>query len=89
MATLYLENVPDELYEKLQQLAAAQNRSIDAQVLTLLESALHTQTPPLPDNKPNQQVLEILAEINRRREARPFDPNLPDSTTLLREDRDR
>lgn len=89
MATLYLENVPDELYAKLQQLAAAQNSSIDAQVLTLLESALKSETKPLQVEAPKKSVQEILAEINRRRESLPQDLGLPDSTILLREDRDR
>lgn len=89
MATLYLENVPDELYEKLQQLAAAQNRSIDAQVLTLLESALQTQAKPPQAEAPNKYVIEILAESRRRRRVNPSDFGLADSTILIRDDRDR
>ena len=89
MATLHLQNVPDDLYEKLQQLAASHNRSIDAQVITLLKSALPTETKPPQDNAPNKSVTELLADINRRRELLPADLGLPDSTTLLREDRDR
>ena len=89
MATLHLQNVPDDLYEKLQQLAASHNRSIDAQVITLLESALPTQTKPPQNNTPNKDVKEILAESRRRRRLNPADFGLPDSTTLIREDRDR
>lgn len=89
MATLYLENIPDELYEKLQQLAAAQNRSIDAQAITLLETALQTQTKQAQGEAPNQYVIEILAESRRRRRVNPSDFGLPDSTILIREDRDR
>jgi len=89
MATLHLQNVPDDLYEKLQQLAASHNRSIDAQVITLLESALPTETKPPQNNTPNKDVKEILAESRRRRRLNPADFSLPDSTTLIREDRDR
>lgn len=89
MATLYLENVPDELYAKLQQLAAAQNRSIDAQIITLLESALQTQAKPLQIEAPNQYVVKLLAESRSRRRVNPADFGLPDSTILIREDRDR
>ncbi len=89
MATLHLQNVPDDLYEKLQQLAASHNRSIDAQVITLLESALPTETKPSQNNTRNQSVQEILAENRRRRRVNPVDFSLPDSTTLIREDRDR
>lgn len=32
---------------------------------------------------------EILAAIRRRRAKHPYDPNIPDSLQLLREDRDR
>ncbi|MBD1833811.1 hypothetical protein H6F61_14240 [Cyanobacteria bacterium FACHB-472] len=89
MATLHLPNVPDDLYEKLKQLAASHNRSIDAQVITLLESALPTETKPPQNNTPNKDVQEILAESRRRRRLNPADFGLPDSTTLIREDRDR
>jgi antitoxin FitA len=44
MATLYVRNIPDELYEHLQQLAKAENRSINAQVITLLQNALLVKT---------------------------------------------
>ncbi len=37
MATLYVENVPDELYEALRKCARNQRRSIAAEVLELLE----------------------------------------------------
>jgi plasmid stability protein len=89
MATLHLQNVPDDLYEKLQQLAASHNRSIDAQVITLLESALPTETTPPQDNTPNKSVQELLAKIEQRRRFRPADFGLPDSTAMIREDRDR
>lgn len=88
MATLHLENVPDDLYAKLQQLATSQNRSIDAQVITLLESVLQTEAQQPPSHTP-KSVAAILADISRCRESRPADLGLPDSTTLIREDRDR
>lgn len=88
MATLHVENVPDELYTKLQQLATSQNRSISAQIVSLLESALQTKAKP-PQSDTPKSVAEILADINRRRESRPADLGLPDSTSLIREDRDR
>ena len=37
MATLYVENVPDDLYEALRKRARGQRRSIAAEVLQLLE----------------------------------------------------
>ncbi len=46
MATLHVQNVPDDLYKRLQQLAASQHRSISTQVITLLEQALPLQSHP-------------------------------------------
>ena len=37
MATLYVENVPDELYEALRKRARRNRKSIAAEVLELLE----------------------------------------------------
>ncbi len=44
MATLHIQNLPDDLYQKLQNLATTQNHSIRAQVITLLETALQAET---------------------------------------------
>lgn len=88
MATLHIQDVPDDLYERLQQLAAAQKRSINAQVVNLLESALQAEFQQHQDETP-KFTAEILAESRRRREQLPTDLGLPDSTTLIREDRDR
>ncbi|HAA27484.1 MAG TPA: hypothetical protein DCE56_07115 [Cyanobacteria bacterium UBA8553] len=88
MATIHVENVPDDLYAKLQQLATSQNSSISAQVLSLLESGLQTKAQQ-PQSNTSKPVAEILADINRRRESRPAYMGLPDSTSLIREDRDR
>lgn len=87
MASLHLQNVPDDLYAKLQQLAASQNHSIDAQVITLLENALATQTQQ-PQRETTKSITEILEESRRRREQLPTDIEWPDSTAMIREDRD-
>ena len=88
MATINLENIPDELYAKLHALAATHNRPIDVQAIALLENALATQTPE-PQRETTKSAKEILADINRRREQLPTDVEWPDSTELIREDRDR
>ena len=88
MATLYVRNLPDDLYERLQELAKAENRSINAQVITLLQNTLPPKTTP-PQDKQREEVLKILADIRRRRESLPTDVEWPDSTELIREDRDR
>lgn len=88
MATLHVRNVPDDLYARLQQLASSQNRSISAQLITLLETALPPETQQSQSEKP-KSITEILAQSHRRRRVNPADFGLPDSTTLIREDRDR
>lgn len=42
MATLKVENFPDELYERLRALAVAERRSLAAQVVYLLERAVES-----------------------------------------------
>ena len=43
MATLYVENVPDDLYKALRARAHEHHRSIAAEVLSLLEANIPTQ----------------------------------------------
>jgi antitoxin FitA len=88
MATLYVRNLPDDLYAKLQELAASQHRSINAQVITLLEQVLTTQAEETEEQK-RQNVPKVLEEIRQRRRVNPGDFGLADSTELIREDRDR
>ncbi len=61
---------------------------VRAQVITLLESGLPLETQQSQSEKP-KSITEILAQIRRRRRVNPADFGLPDSTTLIREDRDR
>ena len=80
MATLHVRSVPDDLYVRLQELAAAHRRSFSAQVITMLEQALTNE-------ERQQQQARLLAGIRRRRYVPPA--GSPDSVTLLREDRGR
>jgi plasmid stability protein len=77
---LHVRSVPDSLYQRIQNLAAAKKRSLTAQVITLLEQAVDAEEKRL-----GQAVL--LDSIQRRRFAAPA--NTPDSIDLLREDRQR
>jgi plasmid stability protein len=88
MATLHAVNIPDELYAQLQELAKSENSSVDAQVITILQSALQAKTQMTEDEK-RKNVPKLLEEIRRRREQLPTDVEWPDSTALIREDRDR
>jgi plasmid stability protein len=80
MATLHVRSVPEDLYERLQKLAQTQNRSLSAQVITLLHQALQEE-----ENRKRQG--KLLADIRRRRFVLPA--GAADSVELLREDRRR
>ncbi|WP_373526722.1 Arc family DNA-binding protein [Nostoc sp.] len=88
MATLYVRNLPDDLYAKLQELAVSQHRSINAQVITLLEQALTNEAQQTEEQR-RQNVPKLLEEMGDRRRLNPADFGLLDSTELIREDRDR
>lgn len=83
MATLYVENVPDELYEALRSRAKARRRSIAAEVLTLLQENV-------PTAKELKARHELFRRVLRMREKQtkskgPF----PSAEEMIREDRDR
>jgi plasmid stability protein len=80
MATLHVRNVPERLYERLRQRAEQENRSLSAEVIMLLDRALEES---------REAPAELLAQIRRRRSYHPADAGAPDSTSLLRQDRDR
>jgi plasmid stability protein len=80
MNTLHVRSVPEGLYRRLQQLAQARNRSLSAQVITMLAQAVDEEERRL-------QQSQALASIRRRRFKVPVDA--PDSVELLRQDRQR
>lgn len=51
MTTLNLKNFPDRLYERLQELARRERRSVTQEVIQLLEQAIE---PPVP-----RSILEL------------------------------
>lgn len=80
MSILHVRNVPQDLYTRLKQRAETQHRSLSAEVVTLLEWAI----------KEVDRASEFsLESIRRRRFFEPASVGAPDSTTLLREDRER
>lgn len=89
MATVHALNIPDELYEQLQELAKAENRSVDAQVITILQNALQKTKTQLTEDERRKNVPKLLEEMRLRREQLPTDIEWPDSTAMIREDRDR
>jgi plasmid stability protein len=80
MSILHVRNVPQDLYTRLKQRAETQHRSLSAEVVTLLEWAVEEV------DRASELSLE---SIRRRRFFEPASVGAPDSTTLLREDRER
>jgi plasmid stability protein len=83
MATLYVENVPDSLYEALRERARQHRKSIAAEVMSLLEENIVTAD----ERKARRQFLRRAQSLRSRRprSAGSFSP----SEELQREDRSR
>jgi plasmid stability protein len=83
MATLYVENVPDEVYEALRKRARDEQRSMAAEVIRLLEANL-------PTEKELQRRREAFKKIDRLKFTKSENAEpLPSSLEMIREDRDR
>ena len=83
MPTLYVENVPEELYEALRNQAQKHRRSIAAEVLTLLEDHVPTEK----ELKAREEAFKKL--VNLRFTKSPDAEPLPSSLDMIREDRER
>ncbi|MCA9956762.1 MAG: Arc family DNA-binding protein [Anaerolineales bacterium] len=59
MATMTIKNIPDELYEELKQRAAANRRSVNNEVIVLIERAVQYQV---------QDPKEVLERVRVLRE---------------------
>ena len=82
MATLYVENVPEELYESLRTRARSNRRSISAETLSLLEQVLPTPAEVRRRAAFYQRIQKLrLKKTTTRPE--------PSAEELLREDRER
>jgi plasmid stability protein len=83
MATLYVENVPDELYDALRERAKSQHRSIAAEVLALLEVNI-------PTEKELKRRADLLRKLDRLSASVKRAPGeFPTAEEMIREDRSR
>ena len=83
MATLYVENVPDELYEALRKRAKQNGKSIAGEVIALLGR-------DIPTSAELKRRRELLKRMERMRSARPNAPGpFPTAEEMIREDRER
>jgi plasmid stability protein len=83
MATLYVENVPDELYEALRKQARQNRKSIAAEVLALLEAHI----PTARELKSRREFIRRLQRL--RSQPSPSPGPFPSTEEMLREDRSR
>jgi len=82
MSILHVRNVPDQLYRQIQKLSEAESRSFSSEVVHLLDLAVHEEQAVYAQKK-------TLAGIKKRLLRQKIKPNAPNSTDLLREDRNR
>ena len=83
MPELHVRNVPADLHERLRRQAAAEGRSMSAEVVVLLRGCLE----PADDRAARQQAaIERLREIRSRS---PLPSTEAPAERLVREDRDR
>ena len=80
MSTLHVRSVPEDLYDRVRQLAQLRSRSLGAQVVTMLYEALD-------EEEQRKDQAGALASIRRRRFAPP--KKAASSLNLLRKDRQR
>lgn len=85
MATLYVENVPDELYEALRSRAKARRRSIAAEVVELLRQNVPTDQ----ELKARHEWVQKLIEMREKRSALGRGDKFPSTDEMIRKDRER
>jgi plasmid stability protein len=83
MATLYVENVPDELYKALKKRARANHTSMAGEVIKLLRQFVPTEA----EMKKRRRVIDELEKLRAvpALTAGPF----PSAEEMIREDRER
>jgi hypothetical protein len=83
MPTLYVENVPGDLYQALRKRARENRKSIAAEVISLLERNV-------PTAKELQQRREFYGRMMELRARQPEGSGpFPTAEEMIREDRDR
>lgn len=83
MPTLYVENIPDELYEALRNRAKEHRKSIAAEVLTLLQENI----PTAAELSQRQQFLKQVERLRSRKP--PSSGPFSSAEEMQREDRQR
>jgi plasmid stability protein len=77
MVAFHIRNIPPELYERLRERARQEGRSVNAEVLSILERELSRLSP--------EEFERRLRDLHRRIR---LTPDAPTPEQLIREDRD-
>lgn len=83
MATLYVENIPEDLYAALRKQAKLRRKSIAQEVISLLEA--HVSTPQ--ELQRRRELLQKALRMSARRSS--TSAAFPSTEEMLREDRAR
>jgi len=87
MPALQLDNVPEELYRRIEQLAAVEQVPLATEALHLLQEAVRQKPRPNGGSPPERLQRAVLDDIIRHRFAPR--PGMPSVVEMLREDRER
>jgi plasmid stability protein len=79
MATLYVRDVPEKLYKRLRARARRNGRSLNAEVLELIDEAVLRE---LTSDEITDRLAELAAEID-------LPPDAPRPEDIIRQERDR
>ncbi|MBE9191932.1 Arc family DNA-binding protein [Gloeocapsopsis crepidinum LEGE 06123] len=80
MANLSLRDVPEDLYQRIKEIADRQRRSVNQQIIVLLEQSLQQK----------RSRVEVLASIDQRNATIAKRVGItPDSAEMIAEDRQR
>jgi plasmid stability protein len=79
VATLYVRDVPEKLYKRLRARARRNGRSLNAEVLELIDEAVLRE---LTSEEITERLAELAAEID-------LPPDAPRPEDIIREERNR
>jgi len=82
MPTLHVRNVPVRIYERIRRLATEENRSISAEIMTLLDRVLDL-------DRERRAQTHVLAGIAKLRGRVHLKRGAPTAVEMIRRDRDR
>ena len=86
--SLRIENIPQEIVDRIYQISGQNNCSISQTVISLLQRSIE-QNNDLTKSKHQSNLIKTIKESSNRREQLSKNIQWLDSTELIREDRQR